>query len=173
MKQNLKFQNGFALITALLLLVGLTLLGVSAMRTSIFDEKAAGNVAFRGQTYDLAEAALRTGEAAVGAISGVIEDSFTGAKVGFIPMRAEGATAESWKADSLWSASNSVAVPVTGIPAAKQPRYVVELLQVNIPLNNRQPPDSEDFVRITARAIDPVTGAAVILQTTNRRLRPN
>ena len=57
-------QNGVVLITALVLLMTMTLLGTTAMRTTTLDERMAGNFRDRSLAFQAAEAALREGEAA-------------------------------------------------------------------------------------------------------------
>ena len=56
-------QNGAALVTGLIFLVILTLLGVTAMQTSIMEERMAGNARDRNIAFQAAEAALRNAEA--------------------------------------------------------------------------------------------------------------
>jgi type IV pilus assembly protein PilX len=56
-------QKGAALIIGLIILVVLTLIGVQAMRTSIVQERMAGNMRERNVAFQAAEAALRVGEA--------------------------------------------------------------------------------------------------------------
>jgi type IV pilus assembly protein PilX len=177
MNQRLSDQasrdNGFALITALLLLVGLTLLSVTALRTSVFDEKAAGNLAFRGQGYQLAEAGLQ-GSLAYLATSGTGESLFQGVTPGLITStsKAGGAASATWKDKNFWTAANSIEVPVPGVKPQNYPRFVVEHITM---VNEGEQSASEgrdlpfEHLRITSRAIDPTTGAAVILQMYYKR----
>jgi type IV pilus assembly protein PilX len=58
-----KRQQGAALIIGLIILVVLTLIGVQAMRSSIVQERMAGNMRERNVAFQAAEAALRVGEA--------------------------------------------------------------------------------------------------------------
>jgi len=55
-------QSGAALIVSLILLLVMTLLGVSAMQTNVLEEKMAGNFRDRDLAFQAAEAALRDGE---------------------------------------------------------------------------------------------------------------
>jgi type IV pilus assembly protein PilX len=55
-------QDGAVLITALLLLLVMTLLGLSGARTTTLEEKMAGNMRDRHRAFQAAEAALREGE---------------------------------------------------------------------------------------------------------------
>ena len=57
-----KRQTGAALIISLMLLVVMTLLGVSAVTTTTMEEKMAGNIRNKHLSFQAAEAALRAGE---------------------------------------------------------------------------------------------------------------
>lgn len=55
-------QSGMVLLVCLILLLLLTLIGVSAMRSASFQEKMAGNLGFTNASFQTAEMALREGE---------------------------------------------------------------------------------------------------------------
>ena len=55
-------QRGVVLIVSLILLMVLTLIGVTAMQTSTLEERMAGNAMDRSLAFQAAEAALRAGE---------------------------------------------------------------------------------------------------------------
>jgi type IV pilus assembly protein PilX len=58
-------QRGMALLVSLVFLLLLTLIGVSSMQNATLQEKMAGSVSLRNQSFQGAEAALRVGESAV------------------------------------------------------------------------------------------------------------
>jgi type IV pilus assembly protein PilX len=58
-------QRGMALLVSLVFLLLLTLIGVSSMQNATLQEKMAGSVVMRNQSFQAAEAALRVGESAV------------------------------------------------------------------------------------------------------------
>ncbi|MEB0044617.1 MULTISPECIES: pilus assembly PilX family protein [unclassified Pseudomonas] len=58
-------QRGMALLVSLVFLLLLTLIGISSMQNATLQEKMAGSVTFRNQSFQLAEATLRIGESAV------------------------------------------------------------------------------------------------------------
>ncbi len=159
-------QRGFTLITALLLLIGLTLLGVAALRTSIFDEKAAGNVGFRSQAHQLAEGALRVAVTELKKTE-VLRPPYTQPPF-IIAAVPGGASSAFWKEDGNWSSTTSSPTSITGIPAAKQPRYTIEYLATDQSLGSSNTQMTFHWFRVTARAVDPVTGASVVLQQTQR-----
>jgi type IV pilus assembly protein PilX len=58
-------QRGMALIVSLIFLLLMTLIGISSMQNASLQEKMAGGVKFRNESFQVAEAALRAGENAV------------------------------------------------------------------------------------------------------------
>lgn len=58
-------QQGSVLITSLILLLVLTLLGLSSMQTSVMEEMMAGNAKDHHMAFQSAEAALRDGESRI------------------------------------------------------------------------------------------------------------
>jgi len=57
-----KHQTGAALIVSLMLLIVLTLLGLSGMQSTIMQERMSNNVRDKGTAFQAAESAIRTGE---------------------------------------------------------------------------------------------------------------
>ncbi|VAW96862.1 hypothetical protein MNBD_GAMMA19-721 [hydrothermal vent metagenome] len=57
-----KHQTGAALIVSLMLLIVLTLLGLSGMQSTIMQERMSNNVRDKGMAFQAAESALRGGE---------------------------------------------------------------------------------------------------------------
>ena len=58
-------QRGMALLVSLVFLLVLTLIGLSSMQSATLQEKMAGSVILRNQSFQGAEAALRVGESEV------------------------------------------------------------------------------------------------------------
>lgn len=58
-------QQGMALLVSLVFLLLLTVIGISSMQNATLQEKMAGSVTLRNQSFQLAEATLRMGESAV------------------------------------------------------------------------------------------------------------
>jgi type IV pilus assembly protein PilX len=64
-RMTFQAQRGMALLVSLVFLLLLTLIGVSSMQNATLQEKMAGSVSLRNQSFQGAEAALRVGESAV------------------------------------------------------------------------------------------------------------
>jgi type IV pilus assembly protein PilX len=168
MKSNLhQTQSGFALITALLLLVGLMLLGVSAINMSLVDEKLAGNVAHRNTTYQLAETALRQGEEEV--TRTFTDETFNSPQNSwYIPLKSTGAAAKGWTDSGDWTSAKTVSIP--NAQSSQTVKYMIEELNGNV--------DSSDasslkfqYLRVTASASDSRNNSTVVLQSIIRRAR--
>ena len=63
--QQRQTQRGMVLLVSLVFLLLLTLVGLSSMQSANLQEKMAGSVSLRNQSFQTAEAALRIGESAV------------------------------------------------------------------------------------------------------------
>lgn len=63
--QQRQAQRGMVLLVSLVFLLLLTLIGLSSMQSANLQEKMAGSVSLRNQSFQAAEAALRVGESAV------------------------------------------------------------------------------------------------------------
>lgn len=63
--QQRQTQRGMVLLVSLVFLLLLTLIGLSSMQSANLQEKMAGSVSLRNQSFQAAEAALRVGESAV------------------------------------------------------------------------------------------------------------
>lgn len=168
MKSNLKHSDsGFALITALMLLVGLMLLGISAINMSLVDEKLSGNVAHRNTTYQLAETALRQGEEEVTRTFN--DETFNSPQNSwYVTLKSTGASAKGWSSPAAWSAARPVTV--AGASSSQTVQYMIEELNGNV--------DSSDasslkfqYLRVTASASDSRNNSNVVLQSIIRRAR--
>ncbi len=121
-KIQCKKQTGSALIVSLSILLVLTILGVSAMRTTSLEEKMAGNSRDAQMAFEAAESALRSAEAFIIASGGDIS-GYTGAGA-YHGMRGPG-NPESWTLEANWA--TAVQVPYS-VQVARLPRYMIQLV---------------------------------------------
>lgn len=134
-------QRGMALLVSLVFLLLLTLIGISSMQNATLQEKMAGSVGLRNQSFQTAEAVLRVGESAVQL------DSYSLAVCSGTTQCAPPAESSTVKAAGLNSTSG-----VTWI-ASGNGFYGVQnigttLTAVNVPSNN-----SATLYRVTAVGI--------------------
>lgn len=184
-------QKGVVLISSLVLLLVMTLLGVSAMNTTTLQEKMAGNNLDRERAFQAAEAALRDAEqfledipAIYIPLSSAVNDDCTNGlctkrenNAGFDFDAAEGDAGwfeERWLDDTLdvWNTANKHRVYTTTLAGvSSSPKYIIELLSaVDCPGSATGASDCETY-RITALTAGGTTNSRVMLQSTYR-IRP-
>lgn len=123
------YQKGSALLVSLIILVVMTLLGLSGMRTSVMEEKMAGNMRDNELAFQAAEAALRAAEK-------YITDSII-STTAFDANGSDGlynnSDARIWE-NITWTSADSLdytgfdRASTTGVNVATAPRYVIQLL---------------------------------------------
>jgi len=172
------WQRGSALIVALVFLLAMTLIGVTAMQGTTQQESMAGNARQRNLAFQAAEAALRAGEAVLqGATLPAFDNA--GSNLGFRqPVTPTTDVGTYWLDTYCWvvktgcTNAESQAYSGTLSEISAPPRYVVEELpRVTLPggsLKFGALPDT-GFYRVTARSLGGTADAVAILQTTYRR----
>lgn len=165
----LQRQGGAALIVSLIMLLVLTLLGVSAMRTATLEEKMAGNARDLNLAFNAAEAGLRGGESTLSGtavlppFSGtVIDETVTGN--GYFAANTNLWRLINWPVQSL-----ELSTTLAGVAA--QPRYYLEempavasggSLEAGVAMEVR-------MYRVTAIGYGRTDTAVAVLQSTFRR----
>lgn len=157
-------QKGVALIVALVLLVVMTLLGLSAMRTVTLEEKMSGHTFDRSISFQATEAALREAEAWVqanqptpAAGSGCNGNGVCGLLTSDPIDRWNNAAFTDWR-DAAAVTSQSISVT---------PQFLIEYLGDTfpcIPTDLTQPSTCKRY-RITARSNAGAGRASVMLQS--------
>lgn len=158
-------QRGAALITGLIFMVVLTLLVVAAVRTTILEEKMAGNTRDVNLAFQAGEAALRAGEQV---LNGASLPAFTTAG----PYMAVGSRDDTyWLSTHDWT-TKSVAYASVPDGTAAAPRYVIEeLAAVPAPGFSKKagPLTEEGYYRVIARGVGANANTVVFVQSTYRR----
>ena len=154
-------QTGAALIISMILLLVMTLIGVTAMQSTVLEEKMAGNYRDQNLAFQAAEAALREAESAIatGGVTGLTNfaaDCTSGL------CDATGGLSDVWKDATKFS---NGAVAVTNLAeVVQQPRYWIEGYKI-------LPAGSSSWkyqYRITAMGYGGGVNTRVILQTVYR-----
>ena len=167
-------QRGSVLVVSLLILLVMTLLGITAMSTTTLEEKMAGNLRDKGIAFQAAEAALRDGETDLNK-NNIAESLFVAACTNGLCLPAAAGDPPQWKAVN-WSASGTttrkygVATGATALAGvATPPRYIIELLR-DIPSAGSSittgitPPQTKTAFRITAVGYGANAVTTVMLQ---------
>ena len=176
-------QGGVALIVALVLLVVMTMLGLSGVRTVAIGERMTSNTFDRGLAFQATEAALRLGETVAQAQADAIPpnrdfngnglyadaDNTCGTSpcVNGLCSQPDKDCTERWRDDTFNGWTNAAGLGLTSL--ATTPQYIVEFLGKNFACNVETPDTGAQDCgryRITARSQD--SGAdrsMVILQS--------
>ena len=173
LQSNLRRQRGIALVTSLLVLVLVTLLALSAVSTSVFEERMAGNARDRSLAFESAEYALREAQ---DFLAGAVLPSFSatgGASGGYYRDLNTSPSGEKeevyWRDTHDWSAHAVTATKTNGVLTGQaQPKYVIEEYPAISCVGFSKkwpPPPPRNVYRVTARAQGQTTEAVVILQS--------
>ncbi|MCW5654103.1 PilX N-terminal domain-containing pilus assembly protein [Hydrogenophaga sp.] len=156
-------ESGVALVVALILLVIMTLVGLSALRTVTLEEKMTAQTFDRSLSFQAAEAALREAEALVEATVPT-PAALTPCVNGVCGAPNAAATAR-W-ADSSFSGWHDAAAVANG-PISLTPQYIIEYLGNTFPCQPGTPSAGNDCkrYRITARSNAGADRASVTLQS--------
>lgn len=160
-------QQGAALITGLIFMVVLTLIVISAMRTTSLEEKMAGNARNRDLAFQSAEAAIRIAERFLDTDNaGAGLPAFNGSVPGYYQNLVTGSSDAFWASYNWGSRSVLTASGLTNV--AQQPRYVIEKLNIVPPgqsLKSSSVNATSSVYRVTARGVGGDANTVVILQS--------
>ena len=166
-------QNGAALIVSLVILVLMTLLGLSSIRTSALEEKMATNLRDQELAFQAAEIALRDAEKRISGFSAEPIATQDGSNENIwvnnaIDPTPNNATPWWFERDDSWWESNGVSsVDVANVATA--PRYIIEKLifdKDTAAMGTGNPVEGQIYYRVTARGTGGSNQARVLLQST-------
>src|SRR5690606_2392355 len=115
-------ERGAALVVSLVLLLVVTILGVTSMRTTTLQERMAGNMRDSNLAFQAAEAALREGEEF---LQQATLPAFAGS-TGLLQRQADAGQASFWSGYTWDDANSQEAAARAG--TASEPRFVIEEL---------------------------------------------
>lgn len=159
-------QRGAVLIISLVILLLMTIIGITAMSTNSLEEKMAGNTRDLNLAFQAAESSLREAEATLAPPNPTLSSP-----CGAPPCTAVIANFVT-QTDTWWTANGEEYGANGGLPTIpgvnQDPRYVIEALQSREDSRKQGsgPSTGLDFYRVTARGTGGTDAAEVILQTT-------
>jgi len=181
----LTHQRGAALITSLMLLIVLTLIGVSVMQATRMQERMTGNARDVNTAFESAEAALRNGEALVrqqiiapiycsappckfwSQGTFMSTPTFVGTPLGDVSKLTP-----AWWTANATAFADATNAPLTGMQdrPKENPQYIVET-QGAVRTDggvevNENPPPHRTFFQVTARSTGASGLADVVVQST-------
>ncbi len=159
-------QRGSILIISLIILLVLTMIGVSSMSTSTMEERMSGNSRDQSRAFQAAEVGLRSAEAFIDTIAST--EAF-----GQTPGLYAQNNPPDLDAEATWTDQNSIQLADASVAGVtSQPRYVVEHLSsqgqddINIGgYGESSGMEAIDTFRITVRATGGSDDAVVVLQS--------
>lgn len=191
---NTKHQRGAVLIVGLIMLLLLTMIGLTSIRGSDLQERMAGNMRDRNLAFQAAEGALRLAEDTLSTATSL--SKFDGKTIGYWPdlntsTNYNSDFVGSWPyltggsgplrlspavwLESQWN-SNSLQVAARTIPGvSQQPRYTIEQIVVNataankgggIDIESLEKMAEAEYYRLTARGLGGTADAEAVIQTT-------
>ncbi|MEH6824819.1 MAG: PilX N-terminal domain-containing pilus assembly protein [Motiliproteus sp.] len=175
-KTNKQHQQGIALIICMIVLVVLTISGLSSIRDTSMEERMAGNMKNRNLAFQAAESALREGEEFLNSAvvlpdfdgtGGLYSQFSSGAVTSMSSSWADPSAVRTFGGDSDLSTYNLSLPEVVAAPV-----YIIERMDSLAPTSSVEAGQAQDTViyyRITTRAVGSTDTARVILQTVYRR----
>ena len=168
-------SRGVALFISLVLLLMLTIVGVSAVQTTTLEVRMARNEHDGMLAFQAAELALRDGEAAVDALAGI--DGFADSGGNGLWTLAPPEQEPRWQLPGVWGADSHTTVaaptPVGEVSSQPQPRFMIEYLTstAQIAAVDDQPPGAPvEIFRVTARGVGASENTVTLLQSTYGRV---
>jgi len=178
-------QGGTALVIALVFLLLMTILAVTAVTRSSLEEKMAGNLKDQNIAFQAAEAALRDAESYLATVNPP-KANFVASCTGGLCAEATGNSAPQWEVVNWGSGSTNSTQYGTGTGATalagtnQPPRYIIEDIQdPPAPSSTANAPSGSlgvgfgapeaavggnDYYRITARGVGSTPAAQAMLQ---------
>ncbi len=163
----MKQQLGSALIFSLVILLVMTLIGITSMTTSTLEEKMAANDRARESAFQTAETGMIGAEIALSSQTyyGELRGKISALEQGYYDIDAipfDIHDAKQWEGNSIQD--DSIA------DQANPPRYIIETVALIAPENPMEPGAITRLIsRITIRGTDPSNSASVLLQTYNEK----
>jgi len=163
-------QRGAALLVTMVILILVTLLGITAMKTAVLQEKMSGGHADKNLAFQAAEQALRDAELHITVGLSSASSFAAGCAAGLCLAPEDGsqaADAVDWDSDDVLAYGDGTGATALG-NVAKQPRYIIEMMpRMPAPPGESLSVKSKGTAyRITALGFGRMPGTRVLLQTT-------
>ncbi|MCX7098889.1 MAG: PilX N-terminal domain-containing pilus assembly protein [Methylococcales bacterium] len=153
-------QSGAVLVISLIILLLLSIIGITAAQLNGLEEKMAGNLRDRNLAFQAAETALRAGEQEIG---GLLQCPIVTSVGGFYAHTDNPIIDDS--VGNVWASASkhyNYSGPVlAGSTSTAAPKYIIQCITSTA--------GTESLYRITARGTGITTDAVVMLQSTYQR----
>ncbi|MBA2491387.1 MAG: pilus assembly protein PilZ [Gammaproteobacteria bacterium] len=165
-------QSGAVLVVSLIMLLVMTIIGIAAMRTTVLQEKMAGNVGDLNRAFEASEAALRQGERWVNDLVARPDTTTSCAAPCEVVWDKVDATLNPIEATSTWDSDNVRAYAGTIPAVAALPEYYIEhdeFLKDNLNVGTANDNVGRDLYRMTARGVGSAATTQAIVRTAYAR----
>ncbi len=166
-------QSGVALFVSLIMLLLLTIIGITSMKSTILEEKMAGNMINRGLAFQAAESALRGGENYLRTNAGSVTFSAAGTNGLYDSSVLSVAILQPWSSVDWADDAKIIRLGNNTLQrVAEQPGYIVEELPSVVEDGNSLETgvaSEANFYRVTSRGVGGTDTAVVMLQSTYKR----
>lgn len=172
---KMKFkQKGMALVISMIMLLLLTILGLSSMRTTLMDEKMAGNTRDTELAFQASESGLREAELWLALQTTEPEASGSGANRVWTlnAMDPDTGNVKNWwqERNQAWWVSNGVS---TAVPSVNTPPYTIIEYKQFIPdtllVGDGSDKSGMTYYQVTSRGTGGSDQARILLQSTTTR----
>lgn len=167
-------QRGAVLVVGLLILLVLTIIGITGMTSTSMQERMSGNDRSRQIAFQSAEAALRSGEEFVRSSTYVVLDlaDFVSGCANGLCARATGSTQDPWLDSTVWSNATKYRTYLGGYSeTVSDPKFIIEHIFSEIPPAGGVAscsdidPDCFNYFRITALGTGSTDTSRVLVQS--------
>lgn len=162
-------QRGAVLFISLIMLLVMTLIGVTGMQSSSMEEKMVANMRDINLSFQAAEAALREAETSLQA---AVLNEFDGSNTGLYQPATAG-DPPLWEVAATWSPGSYIPYSKALLYVSEQPKYIIEELPpVPDPDGSAaadEPLPEAGFYRVTTRGLGGSDKAITILQAVYER----
>lgn len=167
---NNNYDDGSALVIALVMLVVLTLMAITGMQSTSIQERMAGNMRDKNLAFQAAEAVLREAESF---LQSAVLPPFNGTNGLYQAPNSDTTAVPLWQTVD-WASENATwGYEMTVDNVTQNPRYIIEELppvpEPTASLAADEPIPDAGMYRITSWAVGGTEGAEVLLQTTYKR----
>lgn len=168
-------ERGVVLIVSLIMLLLMTIIGVSGMQSTTLEEKMAGNMRNKNLAFQAAESALEAGEIFLGTKKSAELSALVFSCAGTDGLFTQSgvcsgtATKPIWDDDTVWANDKtnvkSVSYPGKFADIQASPRYIIEDLGLTDCHGSGAGTNDCRHFRVTARAVGGTADAVVIVQS--------
>lgn len=171
MPQTDRHQHGAVLITSIILLLIMTLIGLTGMQVTTLEEKMAGNMRDRNLAFQSAESALRAAETVLS--QATLPTFYNDGTNGLYTQSSTASILSNLTDSASWAAANKVTYTGANLAnIAASPEYIIQQLP-SVDGGGSSLDGSAfsttDFFQITARGTGGTTSAVVVVQSVYRR----